>query len=234
MLRTIKELRDHYIICGMGRVGGYVADEMLKTDRPFVVIETSAEAIAGHAERTGHELALHGDAADDDLLLAAGVERCAGVFAVTGDDSRNLVISMSARALRPGSRIVARVHDRRNVEKTLRAGADETVSPDFTGGLRIASAMLRPHAVNFMDIMLRTQENFRIEEVAVPAGFKGCAVREIAQSRDCLLVAIRGPGDAWRFNPLPDDRVDAGQVLVAIVTPGARKSLEGALAGVAG
>ena len=102
MLRTISELKDHYIICGMGRVGGYVADEMLKTERPFVVVESSAEAIAAHTERTGHELVLHGDAADDDLLLAAGVERCAGVFAVTGDDSRNLVISMSSRALRPG------------------------------------------------------------------------------------------------------------------------------------
>jgi len=234
MLRTIKELKDHYIICGMGRVGGYVADEMLKTERPFVVVETSAEAIAGHTERTGHELALHGDAADDDLLLAAGVERCAGVFAVTGDDSRNLVISMSARALRPSARIVARVHDRRNVEKTLRAGADETVSPDFTGGLRIASAMLRPHAVNFMDVMLRTTENFRVEEVVAPAGFKGCAVRELARSRDYLLVAIRGPGDAWRFNPMPDERIDAGNVLVAIVTPGARKALETALAGLAG
>ena len=229
MLRTIVGLKDHYIICGMGRVGGYVADELLKTERPFVVVESNAEAIAGHTERTGHELVLHGDAADDDLLLAAGVERCAGVFAVTGDDSRNLVISMSSRALRPGARIVARVHDRRNVEKTLRAGADETVSPDFTGGLRIASAMLRPHAVSFMDIMLRSKENFRVEEVVVPADFKGCRVRDLAQNRDYLLVAIRSPGDVWNFNPAPDDRIEPDRVLIAIVTPGARKLLESAL-----
>ena len=223
---TIGELRDHYIICGIGRVGSYVADELIATRRPFVVVEAGSEAIAAHEERTGHELVVHGDAADDDVLERAGVARCAGVFAVTGDDSRNLVVCMSARALRPEARIVARVHDRRNVEKTLRAGADEIVSPDFTGGMRIASAMLRPHAVNFMDMMLRTSENFRVEEVDVPASFAGCEAQAFGRGRDFLLVAIRGHDGAWNFNPLPGDRVEGGCALVAIVTPGGRQKIE--------
>jgi voltage-gated potassium channel len=230
---TIGELRNHYIICGIGRVGSYVADELIATKRSFVVVEASSEAIAAHEERTGHELVVHGDAADDDVLERAGVARCAGVFAVTGDDSRNLVVSMSSRALRPEARIVARVHDRRNVDKTLRAGADEIVSPDFTGGMRIASAMLRPHAVNFMDMMLRTSENYRVEEVDVPASFPGCEAQALGRGRDFLLVAIRAGAGSWNFNPLPNDRIEGGCAVVAIVTPGGRQKIEAVFSGAA-
>ena len=229
MLRTITELTGHYIICGIGRVGSYVADELIKTERPFVVVDASTESLAAHEERTGHELHVHGDAADDEVLRRAGVERCVGLFAVTGDDSRNLVVSMSARALRPGARVIARVHDKRNVEKTRRAGADEIVSPDFTGGMRIASAMLRPHAVNFMDMMLRTGNNLRVEEIVVPAQFPGCATSSLATSRDYLLVAIREGAERWNFNPVPEDRIEAGQVLIAIVSPNGRRAVEAAL-----
>ena len=168
MERTISTLSGHYIVCGIGRVGGYVADELLKTEREFVVIDSNPETLAAHEERTGHRLQLHGDAADDDILARAGVARAAGVFAVTGDDSKNLVVSLSTKQLNPAARVVARVHDRRNVDKTRRAGADEIVSPDFTGGMRIASAMLRPNAVHVMDMMLHTEENIRVEEVVVP------------------------------------------------------------------
>jgi len=229
MLRTIAEVKDHYIVCGIGRVGSYVADELIKTERKFVVVDTSGESLAAHEERTGHELQLHGDAADDEVLRSAGIERCAGVFAVTGDDSRNLVVSMSSRALNPDARIVARVHDRRNVEKTRRAGADEIVSPDFTGGMRLASAMLRPHAVNFMDMMLRTDNNLRVEEIPVPAGFVERAVSTLAASREYLLVAIRDKGDQWNFNPAPGDPVRPGDCLVAIVSPKGRRLVEAVL-----
>jgi len=230
MLRTIAELQGHYIVCGIGRVGGYVADELMRTERRFVVIDASAEAIAAHEERTGHELHLQGDAADDDVLRAAGIDRCTGLFAVTGDDSRNLVVSMSARALQPHARIVARVHDRRNMDKTLRAGADEIVSPDFTGGMRIASVMLRPHAVTFMDMMLRTENNLRVEEIPVPAGAAERAVSSVPPSRDHLVVAIQRKDGDWKFNPSPDERVSAGDCVIAIVSPGGRREVEAALA----
>lgn len=230
MLRTIAELSGHYIVCGIGRVGGYVADELLRTERRFVVIDSAADAIAAHEERTGHELHIHGDAADDEVLIAAGIQRCVGVFAVTGDDSRNLVVSMSARALRPEARIVARVHDRRNMDKTLRAGADEIVSPDFTGGMRIASVMLRPHAVTFMDMMLRTENNLRVEEITVPEGTPERLVSTVPPSRDHLVVAIQRKDGTWRFNPSPGDRVTGGDCVIAIVSPTGRREVEKALA----
>jgi voltage-gated potassium channel len=229
MERTISNLSGHYIVCGIGRVGGYVADELLKTQRSFVVVDTSRETLDAHEERTGHRIALHGDAADDEILVRAGVARAAGVFAVTGDDAKNLVVSMSTKQLNPVARVVARVHDRRNVDKTRRAGADEIVSPDFTGGLRIASAMLRPHAVNLMDMMLHTAENLRVEEVLLPRGAAIATVADLGHRREWLLVAIRDVHLRWTFNPAPETRLVPGDTIVAIVSPEGRRLLEEAL-----
>jgi voltage-gated potassium channel len=230
MERTIAALTGHYIVCGIGRVGSYVADELLKTERPFVAIDTNADILAAHEERTGHRILLHGDSADDDLLVRAGVARAAGVFAVTGDDAKNLVVSLSTKQLNPAARVVARVHDRRNVEKTRRAGADEIVSPDFTGGLRIASAMLRPHAVNLMDMMLHTADNLRVEEVLVPRGSPVATLGDAGQRREWLIVAIRDAQSRWNFNPPPETRLVPGDTIVAIVSPEGRRLLEQALA----
>ena len=231
MERTISALNGHYIVCGIGRVGGYVADELLKTEREFVVIDSNPETLAAHEERTGHRVQLHGDAADDDLLVRAGVARAAGVFAVTGDDSKNLVVSLSTKQLNPAARVVARVHDRRNVDKTRRAGADEIVSPDFTGGLRIASAMLRPNAVNLMDMMLHTADNLRVEEVLVPRGAAVATVEDLGRRREWLLVAIRDAQSRWSFNPSPETRIVPGDTIVAMVSPDGRRLLEQTLSG---
>jgi voltage-gated potassium channel len=228
MERKIADMSGHYIVCGIGRVGSCVADELLKTEHPFVVIDPSEEQLLAFAERTGHHFYMTGDASDDGMLLGAGVERCKGVFAVAGDDSKNLVISLSSRQLNPKARIVARVHDPRNAEKTRRAGADEIVSPDFIGGLRLASAMLRPHAVSFMDMMLRTNDGLRVSEVTVPAGFESRPVSSFTQCRDWILVAIRG-GEDWHFNPAPEMTVEPGHVLITILNPDGRRALEAEL-----
>jgi voltage-gated potassium channel len=229
MERSITALEGHYIVCGIGRVGGYVADELLKTKREFVVVDVDAAAVAGHEERTGHRLHLIGDAADDTVLSRAGIARAAGVFAVTSDDSRTLVVSLSAKQLNPVVRVVARVHDRRNVDKTRRAGADEIVSPDFTGGMRIASAMLRPNAVHVMDMMLHTEENIRVEEVPVPRAGAATTVGALGHRREWLLVAIRDSHAHWHFNPAPETRIGPGDTIVAIVSPEGRRLLEAAL-----
>ncbi len=230
MERTISALGGHYIVCGIGRVGGYVADELLKTRRDFVVVDPDPAALAAHEERTGHRIHLQGDAGDDAVLARAGIARAAGVFAVTSDDSKNLVVSLSAKQLNPLVRVVARVHDRGNAEKTRRAGADEIVSPDFTGGMRIASAMLRPNAVHVMDMMLHTEENLRVEEVAVPAGSAGTTVGALGRGREWLLVAVRDARSQWHFNPVPETALAAGDTIVAIVSPEGRRLLEEALA----
>ena len=158
MLKRMSQLKDHYIVCGIGRVGGNVAHELTLTGREYVVIDTSQAHIDAYRERVPDTPFLHGDASEDDLLRQAGVESAAGVFAVTGDDSKNLVITLSARQLNPALRIVARCHEVNYIDKIRKVGADSIVSPDFTGGMRIASAMIRPQVVNLLDEMRRRTE----------------------------------------------------------------------------
>ncbi len=219
MEKRIAELSGHYIMCGIGRVGSNVAREMVKTRRQFVVIERDREALDGWLEHHPHTLHLQEDAAEDDALRMAGLANAAGVFAVTGDDGHNLMIALSVKLLNPKVRVVVRLHDIRNTNKARRAGADEIVSPDFTGGMRIASAMVRPHVVNFMDKMLHSDDGLRVEEVTVPPGFPPTALRElVARSPDYLLVATHERGH-WIFNPGDDHLVQPGAVLVLMANP---------------
>ena len=226
MEKEIARLNGHYIVCGIGRVGTNVANELVKTQRPLVVIESDRAALDRWLEHHPQTLYLHNDAADDDTLRTAGLMTAAGVFAVTGDDSHNLMVSLSVKLLNPKARVVARVHDIRNANKARRAGADEVVSPDFTGGMRIASAMLRPHAVNFMDQMLRSDDGLRVEEVLLPNHFAPTTLAElIPKSKDYILMATHEHGK-WVFNPADDHVVRAGMALVLMSNPGGRDALE--------
>jgi voltage-gated potassium channel len=231
MQDQIDTMSNHYIICGVGRVGTNVAHELSVTGRAFVGIEEAPAAIELFKEKNARALVLHGDCSDDDVLTRAGVARAAGLFAVTGDDSKNLLITLSAKQINPATRVVARVHDVRNSDKLKRVGADAIVSPDFTGGMRIASSMLRPAVVTFLDEMLRTDEKLRVEEMHVPEGYAPRSLSEaMPASRDFVVLAVRIAG-AWQFNPPPDFTLQPGNTLVTMTTPEGRRELERALAG---
>lgn len=229
MEKEIGKLRGHYIVCGIGRVGTNVAMELLTTGRTFVVVESSREALDRWLDDHPDTLYLHHDAADDEALQKAGLAHCAGVFAVTGDDSHNLMVAMSVKLLHPGARVVVRLHDIRNANKARKAGADEIVSPDFTGGMRIASAMVRPHVVNFMDQMLRSDRGLRVEEVAVPAHCQPVAVGTLLpRTAQYLLMAIY-ENDKWVFNPPDTHMVQPGDTLVLMTNAGGRSLVEARL-----
>ena len=229
MQDQIDTMSVHYIICGVGRVGGNVAHELSATGRDFVGIEEAPAAIDLFKEKHTRALVLHGDCSDDDVLTRAGIARAAGLFAVTGDDSKNLLITLSAKQLNPATRVVARVHDVRNTEKLRRVGADAIVSPDFTGGMRIASSMLRPAVVTFLDEMLRTDEKLRVEEIIVPADYAPRLLADaVPASREYVVLAVRVAG-SWQFNPATDFTLKPGNAVVAMATPEGRRQLAGAL-----
>jgi voltage-gated potassium channel len=230
MQDKIDALSRHYIICGIGRVGSNVAHELVVTGRPFVGIDEAPAAIELLKEKHPRSIILHGDCSDDDILLRAGIKRAAGVFAVTGDDGKNLLITLSAKQLNPETRVVARIHDVRNSEKLKRVGADAIVSPDFTGGMRIASSMLRPAVVTFLDEMLRTDDKLRVEEIVVPPAFERRSVADaIPASAEYVVLAVRAAG-GWQFNPPADFYLQAGNALVVMTTPKGRQQLEHAVA----
>jgi voltage-gated potassium channel len=229
MQKSIAALRRHYIVCGIGRVGTNVAHELEVTGRPYVAIESDKEAIEHYLERYPDALWAHADSSEDSALIEAGIERAAGVFAVTGDDSKNLVITLSSKLLNPEARVVARCHEVNYIDKIRKVGADAIVSPDFTGGMRIVSSMIRPQVVSFLDEMLRADNALRVEEVRIPEGFAAGSIGELnLNRRDFILLAVRAQHQ-WEFNPADDFGIAPGNTLVVMTTPEGRKSLERSL-----
>jgi voltage-gated potassium channel len=173
MLKRIGELRDHYIVCGLGDTGRHCIEELARTGSPFIVVDHSEE----HVKRLVNSneslyrdmLYVVGDATDADLLDQLGTDRAKGLITTLGSDKENLIITVLARQKNPELRIVARCIDPKFAERLGKAGANSTVSPNQIGGLRIASEMLRPHVVSFLDLMLKDKHRtLRIEEIEVP------------------------------------------------------------------
>ena len=233
MHQRIAQLKNHYIVCGVGLVGSNVAHELNLTGRKCVIVDADLETIQRYLETHPGQVFLHGDATDNDVLLAAGVMRASGIFAVAHDDSLNLVISLSAKQLNPDLRVVARCHDLKNAEKTRRAGADEIVSPDFTGGLRLVSAMVRPNVVSFLDDMVRSDESLRMEEITIPPTLSNKPLTVLYHgNKDCLVLAIKSSENGWLFNPPVNHLVQGGDVLMVMTSPEGRARLELLIQGV--
>lgn len=218
MLARIGAYEGHYVICGWGALAPAIATELKRTGRTAVaVVAAGAEAEAGGALSD----VLAGDIASDELLRAAGVERAAGVFAAADDDHLNIIIALSARRLNGRVRIVAAARQDANAVKMRRAGADATVSAIGIGGLRMASEMLRPSVVTFLDTMLRSSDPvLRVEEARVGATAAGRRVDSLqcCAGNQTLLVAHRR-GESWTFKPLPDLVLREGDCLVFLTSP---------------
>ncbi len=226
MEKRIRKLQHHFIVCGFGRVGRNVAHELHNTGRHFVAIDPEQACFDENTEKFPGLLYLTGDASDDDQLVGADIGDARGLFAVTGDDSRNLMIIITAKQLNPDLRIVARAQEMRNIEKMRKAGADEIICPDFTGGMRMASAMMRPHVVNFLDEMLKSEKQLRVEELPVPASFPPTRIGDLRlRGADYILLAVREESE-WLFNPPDDYLLCAGQIIIAMASPAGRAQIE--------
>lgn len=222
MNKRIKVLENHVVVCGMGSTGAPIVEELVATRTQFVAVDIDGERLA-RLDEEHPELELHyvvGDATDDHTLLEAGVERARGVIAALHDDKDNLFVTISARALNPRARIVAKAVESTTDNKLRRAGADAVVSPNRIGGVRLVSEMLRPTVVQFLDVMLREKENLRIEELPVPeqSTLVGAELRrtDIRKKADVLVIALRAPDGTFRYNPGPDTLLEKGTILVVL------------------
>jgi voltage-gated potassium channel len=207
MARMVEELRDHFILCGYGRVGATVARELEHAGQPVVVIDSVA-ASTELAARAGH-LVVEGDATRDDVLVAAGVTRAKALITTVDTDATNVYVTLSARALNPKLFIVARANEDTAESKLRQAGADRAVSPYTRAGRQIAELATRPRVADFIDFALsRGQLSFTIEEIEVAAGgpLAGKTVADLA-NRGIHVMAIVTHGPRQFETSAPMDRV---------------------------
>jgi voltage-gated potassium channel len=222
MEKKLAGMSGHFIVCGLGKTGFNIVQELYTTRQPCVAIDSSPE----HLHRTQKHFEglyyLHGNATEEEILTRAGVERAAGVIAALKDDSDNLLITVQARYISPTIKIVARCNENNLADKFYRAGANYVVNPAFIGGMRMASEMVRPHVVTFLDRMLRGKDqSVRVEEATVreDSPWVGQTLQEIDIRRHTglLLVALKHPElEDFSYNPEPGERLQAGSVMIVI------------------
>ncbi len=224
MRKQIAKLEDHVVVCGAGSTGSHAIEELMEYKIKTVAIDMSRDRLEDLAEQHPAELFkyIEGDATDDHVLEEAAVSQARGIVAALADDKDNLFLVVSARQMNARARIVARGSDLQILEKLKKAGADTVVSPNYIGGMRMVSELLRPQVVKFLDDMRRDKATVRIEEVLVPEGsplsgktLGNSGIRAVA--RDILVLAVQIPGgDGYRFNPGADFTLGAGMTLVVL------------------
>lgn len=231
MKKDIDYLKNHYIVCGFGRVGQQVATELKREEVPFVIVDNNPDSI----KRCASEgcLYIQGDASNDEVLKEAGIERVKGLVTATDSDADNVYVTLSAKNLRSDIFVVARANIEGSEHKLLKAGADRVISPYSIGGRRLASLLLRPTVVEFLDVvMYSTEIELIMEEVLVhkKSPFVGAPMAD-ARTR-CItganILAIKKKDEKKMIVTSSSNIIiEAGDRLVAFGTREQLKELEG-------
>jgi voltage-gated potassium channel len=232
--RMIEKLKDHYIICGYGRVGRGAATELAHAGVPFVVIDMNAERVE-RAVRSG-SLAVMADSTRDDTLRQVGIEQARGLVAALATDADNLFVLLSAKGLNPKIYVATRAAEEGAEEKMRRAGADAVFAPYTITGHRLAQSLLRPHVVQFLDFTTKEAgDDITIEQVKVAPGSEvaGKTIRELQLRKEVgvIVLAIRSAAGEMTFNPPPDSRVEGTDHLIVMGRPENLRALEIMVAG---
>ena len=219
MEKNIKKLKDHYIVCGFGRVGQVVCEELHRNKIPFAVIEFE-ESRVEELEKAGY-VYVRGSASDDENLQAAGIEKATGMINTVANEADAVYVTISAKQQNPNLFILARADSSGAETKLHRAGASKVISPHVTAGVRMAQAALRPAVVDFMTVASNGKnEGLKIEEIAVKQGSK-LAGKSLVQSgiRSELGITVIGAkkqGVEMYYNPPADFFIDEGDTLIVV------------------
>lgn len=217
--KKIAELRDHYIICGYGRIGSLVCRELHDYDMDFVVIENMEEQLERMQE--DRVLFLYQDATVESTLLAAGIMRAKAIVTAVGSDADNVFITLTARGLRPDVFILARASEEKNEAKLMRAGASRVVSPYLIGGKRMAHVLIRPTVIDFIDIaVMESNLGLHMEECRIPPGShlvgKNLIESNLRRDFGVIIVLIKKNDGEMIFNPQPTVVLRENDILVVL------------------
>lgn len=223
MAKKLHDLDRHFVVCGVGRTGHHVVDELMRSRKWVVVIDADEGRLSRLLEQYPDQLfGLLGDATEEELLNEAGVARAAGLVTTLHTDRDNVYVALTARELNPDIRIVSRGIDESAIAKLCKAGANSVVSPNSIGGARMAQELLRPHVTGFFDLVVRdARHDLWLEELYIPSGSKldgvplsESGVRELTNAMVLAVVGVE-PGD-YTYNPGPGHMLHAGQTIVVL------------------
>lgn len=213
LMQTISKLSDHYILCGYGRIGMRIAEDLRRSGVPFVIIENAEHKV--EKLKSSQLLYIDGDAEEEGSLEAAGISRAQGLILTLPEDSVNVFVTLVAREINPELFILVRTNKHENRRKLIRAGADKVVSPYEIGADRMAHVILRPNVDRFMEQVLHTEAlNLMMEEVTVHEGSalagKSLVESNLRQHFDAIVVSIMdGKTLEMKFNPEATDKIKA-------------------------
>jgi voltage-gated potassium channel len=232
MKKKMKDMNNHYVVAGCGRTGRHCVGELMALGRQVVVIDQDQELLE-HVNETyfgGELLYVHGDATEDHALLEAGVASAKGLVAALTDDRDNVFVVLSSRSLNPKLTIAAKSLEQENEPKLRKAGADRIVSPYRIGGFRLASELVRPRSVTFLDsINAMSGQDLQLEDIELKQGtaLDGRTLREsaIRDKTNALIVAVAERDGTFVQNPKADHVLTIGSHLVAVGTSACLKEL---------
>ena len=224
--KKVRELKDHYIICGFGRMGKIIGKELKNNGVKFIAIEKTPVLLEKE-----DVLILEGDATQDDILKESGIEKAKGLITVLPTDAENLYVVLSAKGLNPDLYIVARAGEEGSEKKLLRAGADRVISPYHIGGLRIAHTVLKPAVVDFIEFATKSGNiDLQMEEISIPesSGLIGLTLDQCGMGRELgiIVVAIKRATGEMRFNPTFRTTIKIGDTLIVLGEVSKLKTLE--------
>jgi voltage-gated potassium channel len=225
----LERLQDHFILCGYGRIGSMIAEELARQKVPFVVIERDVERVRSVINRGW--VALEADASHEDVLNRTGIHRARGLIAAVGTDAENVYTVLTARVMRPDLFIIARVESDDAEHKLRRAGADRVISPYHIGAAHMVQTALRPAVVDFVQLATSSGHlELSMEQVRVPPASplvgKSLVESGIRQKFGVIIVAIKRADSAMAFNPPPDAVIRSGDELVVLGGADSVKALE--------
>ncbi len=220
MEKELKNLKDHYIICGHGRMGKIVRERLEEEKLPFVVIDNKEEQLED-LKQTNSCLFIEGDATHEDILTKAGIKKAKGLAALLPTDADNLYLVLSAKLINPSLFIFSKAMDEEAERKILQIGANKVVSPYKLSGLKIAQGLIRPTLVDFMDLIIRRKElSLYMEEFAVKKDSqlvnRNLRESDIRRTANVIVVAVKKPGEELVFNPSPDTKMETGDILLVL------------------